>query len=258
MSQHSLNIDNQAFPSFRADLNSALAALKSLNSGTVAPASPVAGMLWYDTTNTALKMYDGTAWQVVRPNGGLTFAELNTSAIASTGEAEAGTAANKLMTPERVSEAIAALGGGAGLKFCFVARSSSQSVSTSTLTKVLFNSDTGNFSDSENWFDTTTNHRFQPTEVGFYLVRMDWKFSSASDGAYTYASLYKNGSAHTPSLWGISQYAGGIKAAFSAEYIVEMNGTTDYLEGYVWQNIASTVNLRQNTGDTTFTALKIS
>ena len=38
----------------------------------------------------------------------ITFAKLATAAIATTGEAQAGTVANKLMTPQRVSEAISA------------------------------------------------------------------------------------------------------------------------------------------------------
>ncbi len=257
MSQHGLSIANQAFPSFRSDLNSALSALKSMNSGTAAPSSPVAGMLWYDTANSLLKMYNGSAWDNIPAPSTVDFAALTNSAVASTAEAETGTATDKLMTPERTAEAIAALGG-AGLKHTFVGRSGAQSISTNTLTKVQFNSATGDFTDNESWFDTTTNHRFQPTEAGSYLVRLDWKFNSGTDGAYTYASLYKNGSAHTPSLWGLSQYAGTIKSSFSASYIVQMNGTTDYLEGYVWHSHGSNSNLAQNTGDTTFTAIKLS
>ena len=256
MSQHGLSIANQAFPSFRSDLNSALSALKSMNSGTAAPSSPVAGMLWYDTANSVLKMYNGSTWDNIPAPSTVDFAALTSSTVASTAEAEAGTATDKLMTPERTAEAIAALGG-AGLKHTFVGRSGTQSINSNTLTKMQFNSATGDFTDTENWFDTTTNHRFQPTEPGSFLIRLDWKFDSATDGIYTYASLYKNGSAHTPTLWGISQYAGSIKVGFSAQYIVQMNGTTDYLEGYVWHNFGTNKNLVQNTGDTTFTAIKL-
>ena len=56
MSQNDLVIANQSFPATRADINSALQALGSLNSGSTAPTTTYANMLWYDTTNNTLKM----------------------------------------------------------------------------------------------------------------------------------------------------------------------------------------------------------
>ena len=56
MSQHDFNIANQGFPAFRSDLNSALAALASLSSGTTEPSTTYANQLWYDITNDLLKM----------------------------------------------------------------------------------------------------------------------------------------------------------------------------------------------------------
>ena len=56
MSQNDLVIANQSFPATRADINSALQALGSLNSGSTAPATTYANMLWYDTANNTLKM----------------------------------------------------------------------------------------------------------------------------------------------------------------------------------------------------------
>ena len=56
MSQNDLVIANQSFPATRADINSALQALGSLNSGSSAPATTYANMLWYDTANNTLKM----------------------------------------------------------------------------------------------------------------------------------------------------------------------------------------------------------
>ena len=64
MSQHDLTIDNQGFPAFRADLNNALQALGSTNSGATAPSTPFANQLWYDTANNILKIRneDNDAW----------------------------------------------------------------------------------------------------------------------------------------------------------------------------------------------------
>lgn len=56
MSQNDLVIANQTFPSFRSDLNNALQALGSLNSGGSAPSTTYANMMWYDTTANILKV----------------------------------------------------------------------------------------------------------------------------------------------------------------------------------------------------------
>ncbi len=63
MAQHDYNIANQSFPSFRSDLNNALSAIQTCNSGTSRPTGAVAGQMWLDTTNATaptLKFFDGT------------------------------------------------------------------------------------------------------------------------------------------------------------------------------------------------------
>jgi hypothetical protein len=62
MSQHDYNIANQGFSSFRSDLNNALSAVQTCNSGTSRPTGAVAGQIWLDTTSATtptLKYYDG-------------------------------------------------------------------------------------------------------------------------------------------------------------------------------------------------------
>jgi len=49
-----MNIANQGFPATRADINNALQALASNNSGTSAPSTMFANQWWYDTTNNKL------------------------------------------------------------------------------------------------------------------------------------------------------------------------------------------------------------
>lgn len=64
MSQHDLDIANQGFPATRADLNNALQALGSSNSGATAPSTTYANQLWYDTANNIIKIRneDNDAW----------------------------------------------------------------------------------------------------------------------------------------------------------------------------------------------------
>jgi hypothetical protein len=63
MAQHDYNIANQGFPAFRSDLNNALSAIQTNNSGTSRPTGAVAGQIWLDTTNSTsptLKFFDGS------------------------------------------------------------------------------------------------------------------------------------------------------------------------------------------------------
>jgi hypothetical protein len=62
MAQHDFNIANQGFPAFRSDLNDALTAINTSQSGTSRPSGAVAGTIWLDTTSATtptLKYYDG-------------------------------------------------------------------------------------------------------------------------------------------------------------------------------------------------------
>ena len=70
-----VSLANQAFGTFRSELNSILGAINSMNSGTSRPGSVVAGSLWLDTTNATnpvIKFFDGT--------DDITFATVNYSA----------------------------------------------------------------------------------------------------------------------------------------------------------------------------------
>jgi len=63
MAQHDYIISNATFPAVRTDINNALSAIQTINSGTSRPTGAVSGQLWLDTTNAnpTLKLYDGTS-----------------------------------------------------------------------------------------------------------------------------------------------------------------------------------------------------
>ena len=60
MSQHDYVIANGSGSAVRSDINDALGAIQSLNSGSSAPSTTVAYMLWLDTSNNLLKMRNGS------------------------------------------------------------------------------------------------------------------------------------------------------------------------------------------------------
>jgi hypothetical protein len=86
MATHDYSIANQSFPATRSDLNNALTAIKSSNSAATAPTtSLVAGQLFYDTANTTLKVYSGSAFAQVGIDTSAALALTNaTSATSST------------------------------------------------------------------------------------------------------------------------------------------------------------------------------
>lgn len=67
MSQHDMNIANAAGAAVRTDINNALGALVSLSSGSSAPSTTVAYMLWADTTTNQLKRRNAanSGWEIL-------------------------------------------------------------------------------------------------------------------------------------------------------------------------------------------------
>lgn len=62
MAQSSLTIGNVSASSARTAINNAFDTINTLHSGANAPSSPSTYQLWFDTTNSILKIYDGAAW----------------------------------------------------------------------------------------------------------------------------------------------------------------------------------------------------
>jgi hypothetical protein len=59
-------IDNGTGSAVRADINRALMALATTNTGATAPLNPVFGMLWVDTATASLKIYAGSDnWLII-------------------------------------------------------------------------------------------------------------------------------------------------------------------------------------------------
>ena len=107
-------------------------------------------------------------------------------------------------------------------------RSTTQSISNASFTKVQC--DTEEFDTNSN-YDNATNYRFTPTVAGYYQV------SGAVAGAAAYAqllaSIYKNGSEFKRGTQAGSAGAYLFQASVSA--LIYLNGSTDYVEFYAYQ-----------------------
>jgi len=128
--------------------------------------------------------------------------------------------------------------------------SNSQSVSNASYTKIQFN--TKEF-DTNSCYDNTTNYRFTPTVAGYYQVNLAIGNGSGNATGYTLGLIYKNGSAFKTNLGQPS--VNGPSTSVSA--IIQMNGSTDYLEGYWYQNSGGALNTGSGQQYTVFSAAMI-
>ena len=108
-----------------------------------------------------------------------------------------------------------------------------QTISSGVYTKVTIN--TKNF-DTNNNFDATTNYRFTPTVAGYYLISVATSNGSSTGFTSLATAIYKNGN-----VWqygNYSQVATQVNATQTS--LVYCNGSTDYIEFYVYITAATT------------------
>jgi len=108
--------------------------------------------------------------------------------------------------------------------------SSAQSVSNDTTVKIQINSET---LDTDNCYDNSTNYRFTPTKAGKYFVYAKARAQSSADNLLRDVSvmIYKNGSLEIDHVFLLrNNYQRVITPSFFG--IVDMNGSSDYLELY--------------------------
>ena len=90
-------------------------------------------------------------------------------------------------------------------------------------------------------FDTNNNFansRFTPTVSGYYLAYAKMPFDcSPTSNTATYYTLYKNGSGYA-TLWSFYPENTNSKTV-QGSALVYMNGTTDYLEVYIYSGASS-------------------
>ena len=110
--------------------------------------------------------------------------------------------------------------------------SADQAVSDATLTKVQFDTE---ILDTDNCYDNTTNYRFTPNVAGkYYAYCTITGFDAGNDLIRSDTKIYKNGSNTIHSLIYTNNSTGSNYFSPTAVGIIDMNGTTDYLEGFIY------------------------
>lgn len=125
--------------------------------------------------------------------------------------------------------------GGTGPAFSAYA-TGNQTISGTTSTKVTFGSED---------FDTNSNfasNRFTPTVAGYYQINTNINFTNTA--SYAYVMLFKNGAVYKTLAY--SATSGSFYTTIGGAVVVQMNGSTDYLEVYVY--VGTTMNIVSNAG----------
>ena len=123
-----------------------------------------------------------------------------------------------------------------------VTRSGNQSIANDTLTKIQWNNE---ILDSDNAFDSSTNYRFTPQVSGQYYFCMHTRLNTDTDTENNYQAIRKNGSDIVQSYFKQVYYNG-----VECSTIVSLNGSSDYIEFYIYQASGGSKDLDSNNQNT--------
>lgn len=126
--------------------------------------------------------------------------------------------------------------GASGPAFRAYRDTTDQTFSASTWTKIQFNAETF---DTDSCFDSTTNYRFLPTKAGYYQINLGATFSGANATTNKFLSIVKNGGFYANVFSSAGSGTPGAGAAAAGSDLVYCNGTTDYVEGYIYDTDAA-------------------
>lgn len=111
-------------------------------------------------------------------------------------------------------------------------RATNQALSNGVFTKIAF--DTEEFDTNSN-YDTATNYRFTPNVAGYYLITTEARLSASTLADWS-LNIYKNGASFKRGN-GATNNTSSVQV--SAASLIYLNGSTDYVEVYVYTGASS-------------------
>lgn len=130
---------------------------------------------------------------------------------------------------------------------------SQSGLSSAAYTKIQHNTEVA---DADGVYDNATNYRFTPTVSGVYLVRVSAEVNAIDSGEYANSGIYKNGTLYARGRE-VSGSAGADVIPAVTAY-VSMNGSTDYLEHFVYHNHGTSRTLAGDNESCYFQAMWVS
>ncbi len=121
-----------------------------------------------------------------------------------------------------------------------------QTVANVTVSKIQFKYE---LADLDGLFDNSTNYRYTPQVAGWYWVNLNISINNGGGHSHLMtAYLYKNGSQYATFEGGggggahpdYKRY--GDNNSINMSSIIQLNGSSDYVEGYVYQTNAQSAS----------------
>lgn len=201
-------------------------------SGYVAMANATAG-LTADGDTSWFCAENGSEWEVFLGTRVDSTHLARTTVISSS---NAGASVNFTSPPVVFGTVPAAKLSAVGPSFSAYRATSTQAITSGVATKVQFNAE--DF-DNGSCFDSTTNYRWTPNVAGYYQVSAAVNITAASGMQTVQAYIYKNGASVAT-----GNYVPGVSTTdtiASVSKLVYLDGSTDYLEIWIYSNGTSPV-----------------
>lgn len=125
-------------------------------------------------------------------------------------------------------------------------------IAPATFTKLAF---TNEEFDTNSNFDNATNYRFTPTVAGKYLVTLAATLANLPDAKFMALSIEKNGSRFKDVLAPANGTT--VDCGTSITALIDFNGSSDYVEGFIFHNNGSNLDVYGNTNLTFMTAARV-
>jgi hypothetical protein len=132
-----------------------------------------------------------------------------------------------------------------------VKRTAAQTIADATATKILFATEVF---DTHGYFDSGAAARFTPLIAGKYLFALTVRMIGGVDQAPLNIALYKNGAHYASTLIrasGVSTQGPMISA------IIDLNGSTDFVEGFIRQDSGGNMDIEASDGTTMLHGVRV-
>jgi len=124
---------------------------------------------------------------------------------------------------------------------------SEQSIGNASLTIIQFNAE---LYDSGSCFDTST-YKFTPNVAGKYWINATVRMGTSTDASSCQVEIFKNTSSFNRVNMNNVHYTSIVNSA-----IVDMNGSSDYIQAKIYQDTGGSANIQYNSDSTYQTFLQ--
>ena len=182
------------------------------------------GAAWVNVDTTGMTNPMTTTADIIYSSSGSTPARLGIGTVGQVLQVNSGATAPEWATPAS---------GSSGPAFRAFRQTTSQSILAATWTKAQLQGETY---DTDNCWDSTTNYRFTPNKAGYYQLNSTLIHVG---GQVMNIAIYKNG-AQASAGTSMDTSAGGNGSTVVSD-IIYLNGSSDYVEIYIWNNLATAI-----------------